>query len=157
MFTLYFTAARGACRKLSTGSVGIKFLSQHSGVPISLRKDVVLFLCNTKFARYVYTSSCNNEKFMPKEGLASAVVSNESKEKDKIAQSVIKQNAVGDIVVKTETDVNKVVTKVTIEKKPAEGQAEQPPTGKALYCTLFLNNNLIYCCAFTSAALSRLR
>ncbi|XP_026326459.1 zinc transporter 9 isoform X2 [Hyposmocoma kahamanoa] len=67
---------------------------------------------------------------MPKEGLASAVVSNESKEKDKIAQSVIKQNAVGDIVVKTETDVNKVVTKVTIEKKPAEGQAEQPPTVK---------------------------
>lgn len=136
MFTLYSTAARGAYRKLSKGSVGLKFLSKHSGVPISFHKDVVLFLCNKKFARYLHTSSCNSEKCLPKEGLASAVASNESKEKEKIAQSVIKQNAIGDIVVKTETDVNKVVTKVTIEKKPIEGKAEQPPTGKALLCTI---------------------
>lgn len=141
---LYSTAARGACRKLSKGSVGLKFLSQHSSIPISLRKDVVLFLYNKKFSRYVHTSSCNNEKCLPKEGLAGAIVSNDSKEKEKHAQSVIKQNAVGDIVVKTETDVNKVVTKVTIEKKPVEGQAEQRPTGKALCCTLFPNNNIIY-------------
>lgn len=134
MFTLYSTTARSAYRKLSRGSVGLKFLSKQSGVPISLHKDV-LFLCNKKFARYLQTSSCYNEKSLPKEGLASTTVSNEIKEKEKIAQSVIKQNAIGDIVVKTETDVNKVVTKVTIEKKPVEGQAQQQPTGKALICT----------------------
>lgn len=133
MFTLYSTAARGAYRKLGSGSFGLKFFSsKQSGVPISLHKDVVLFLCNKKFARYLHTSSCNNEKWIPKEGPPGGVVSKESKEKDKAAQSVIKQNAIGDIVVKTETDVNKVVTKVTIEKKPVEGQAQQPPIGKAL-------------------------
>lgn len=134
MFTLYSTAARGAYRKLSRGSVGLKFLSKQSGVPISLHKDVLLFLCNKKFARCLYTSSSSNEKCLPKEGPAGANVSNESKEKEKIAQAVIKQNVIGDIVVKTETDVNKVVTKVTIEKKPVEEQAQQPPTGKALFC-----------------------
>lgn len=139
MFTLYSTAARSAYRKLSRGSVGLKFLSsKQSGAPINLHKDVVLFLCNKKLARYLHTTSCNNEKCMPKEGTAGVAVSNETKEKEKITQSVIKQNAIGDIVVKTETDVNKVVTKVTIEKKPVEGQAQQPPTGKALFCTISL-------------------
>lgn len=138
MFTLYSTAARGVYRKLSRGSVGLKFLSsKQSFVRISLHKDVVLFLCNKKFDRYLHTSSSNNEKCLPKEGPAGAIASNDSKEKEKIAQSVIKQNVIGDIVVKTETDVNKVVTKVTIEKKPVEDQSQQPPTGKALFCAIF--------------------
>lgn len=134
MFTLYSTAARGAYRKLSRGSIGLKFLSsKQSGVPRNLRQDFVLFLCNKKFARCLHSSACNNEKTLPKEGLKDTVASNESKEKEKIAQSVIKQNAIGDIVVKTETDVNKVVTKVTIEKKPVEGQAQPSSAGEVLF------------------------
>lgn len=133
MFTLYSTAARGAYRKLSRGSVGFKFLSsKQSNVPRGLREDFVLLLCNKKFAKYIHTSASNNEKILPREGLNDAPGSKESKEKEKIAQSVIKQNAVGDIVVKTETDVNKVVTKVTIEKKPVDGQPQPSSAGKAL-------------------------
>lgn len=41
---------------------------------------------------------------------------------------IIKQSATGDIIVKTETDVDKVVTKVTIEKSQEATSTPKQPT-----------------------------
>lgn len=105
-------AAKCFYRNLSRHSIEIKYL--HSlcfAAPKLFRQDI--FHEGKTLWRCVHTSAYLLDK--PK-------VSNNPLEMEKAspdsktANKVIKQSITGDILVKTETDANKVVTKVTIEK-----------------------------------------
>lgn len=65
-----------------------------------------------------------------------------SPQSDKSHQKVISQSATGDIIVKTETDANKVVTKVTIEKNPTQNQEPLPQQVVAAPPGIMLTNKL---------------
>lgn len=73
-----------------------------------------IFIGETSPLRYLSGSAYLFDKSETKD--ATSPKSNQSHQK------VISQSATGDIVVKTETDANKVVTKVTIERNPTQNQ-----------------------------------
>lgn len=68
--------------------------------------------------RYISGSAYLFDKSNAKDAISSP-------QSDKPHEKVISQSATGDIIVKTETDANKVVTKVTIEKNQAKSKEHQ--------------------------------
>lgn len=116
-------AAKCFYRKLSRHSIEIKYL--HSlcfGAPKIFRRDIIHE--SKELWRYVHSSAYLLDKTKSKNVVASEKVAAENENVNK----VIKQSPTGDIIVKTETDANKVVTKVTIEKlKPPDKPADVPP------------------------------
>lgn len=116
-------AAKCFYRKLSRHSIEIKYL--HSlcfGAPKIFRRDIIHE--SKELWRYVHSSAYLLDKTKSKNVVESEKVAAENENVNK----VIKQSPTGDIIVKTETDANKVVTKVTIEKlKPPDKPADVPP------------------------------
>ncbi|PZC75863.1 hypothetical protein B5X24_HaOG205565 [Helicoverpa armigera] len=124
-------AAKCFYRNLSRHSIEIKYLySLCSGAPRVWRQGI--FHDGKDRWRCVHTSSYLLDKPKSKNALQSEKPPAATEK----ANQVIKQSVTGDIIVKTETDANKIVTKVTIEKskppdKPAE-VAQPKPVRKRL-------------------------
>lgn len=106
--------AKYFCRELSRRSTDFKHIN-------SLCARIVrqeLFNRNVNNRRFFVTSKYFYGSSEPKD----------KKNEDQSPDKVISQSATGDIVVKTETNADKVVTKVTIEKiQPVPESAITPP------------------------------
>lgn len=120
-------------RKLGTKTVELKQLHSMCNVLSKPFRHDAFRTADTKLWRHINTTSYIREK----NKTANATdVSDKVANKGDVTNKVIKQSATGDIVVKTETDVDKVVTKVTIEKAAKEAAPSTPPPkppGKANY------------------------
>ncbi|XP_037297204.1 zinc transporter 9 [Manduca sexta] len=126
-------AAKCLYRKIGRRSGELKYF--HSicfETPVMLRIEGLWTFNNKGFSRCINTSAYYSDKSNPNS-------TNEIINGNKDAQKIIKQSPTGDIIVKTETDskMNKVVTKVTIEKKdktkpPPDKQGAPQPVKKRL-------------------------
>lgn len=117
-------AAKCFYRNLSRHSIEIKYL--HSlcfAAPKIFRQHI--YHERKALWRCVHTSSYLLDK--PENN---AMHKEKGSPDSKTANKVIKQSVTGDIIVKTETDDNKVVTKVTIEKSKPPGKPVEVPQNK---------------------------
>lgn len=128
-------------RNLTRHSTEIKYL--HSlcfAAPRIFRQDI--FHESKKLWRCVHTSTYLLDKPVSINALQPEKASPDGDSANKI----IKQSVTGDIIVKTETDDNNVVTKVTIEKsKPLnlkKADKVEPQPGYFLIILMYLNS----CC-----------
>lgn len=130
MFLINSACAKNIYRKLSKRTVELKNVHPHFSVRKSLQNCDNLHLVRSKSQRYLHTSILHYEKSKSVSNIQSST--DDKREEQKKPAEVIKQNPVGDIVVKTELDVDKVVTKVTIEKKTPTSPEPEPvkPPGK---------------------------
>lgn len=80
---------------------------------------------NGRFCRRIYTSARFYDKSEPKDA-KNIVDKLNSGVARKDNQNSLNEKSVGDILIKTETDANKVVTKVTIEKAKPQETEEVP-------------------------------
>lgn len=115
-------AAKCLYRNIGRHSIEIKYLHSLCFVtPKILRQDILFE--SKELWRFVNTSAYlfDNPKSKNAPIPEKVLAENEN------VQKIIKQSVTGDIIVKTETDTNKVVTKVTIEKtKTPEKPVAQP-------------------------------
>lgn len=117
-------AAKCFYRKLGRYSSEIKYFDilcfgGSTGISQSLGVRVVK---NKVLSKFIYTSAYFGDK-------SKSFEAKELSNSEKDAHKIIKQSPTGDIIVKTETDSQKVVTKVTIEKSqpPVVNQAVSQP------------------------------
>ncbi|XP_026765372.1 zinc transporter 9 [Galleria mellonella] len=120
-------------RKLSRRSIQLRHLHAISyRFPKVLKYETYCGI-NKKSWRFINTTSIVHDKSTPKDenDLKKQSLANA----ESTSKSIITQSTTGDIVVKTETDEDKVVTKVTIEKAPTSSVPKQntaPPVKKRL-------------------------
>ncbi|XP_026747209.1 zinc transporter 9 [Trichoplusia ni] len=121
-------AAKCFYRNLSRHSIEIKYLHTLCfGTPKILRHD--FFIEGRELGRCVSTTAYLFETPKSK----SAPILEKAAPEANTEEKVIKQSVTGDIIVKTESDANKVVTKVTIEKnKLPIKELPSPPVKKRL-------------------------
>ncbi|CAD0198796.1 unnamed protein product [Chrysodeixis includens] len=125
-------AAKCFYRKLSRHSIEIKYLHTLCfGTPKILRHD--FFIEGRELGRCVSTTAYLFDNPKSKSALAPEKPTSDGSN----VQKVIKQSVTGDIIVKTESDANKVVTKVTIEKNKLPPKETPSPPG-IFYSTLSL-------------------
>ncbi|XP_013185876.1 proton-coupled zinc antiporter SLC30A9, mitochondrial [Amyelois transitella] len=121
-------------RKLGRRTVELKqFHSMINVLPNTYRHDAFR-VADTKLWRHINTTAYIREKSKP---VKDVKIQDKVVTKGDSTEKVIKQSATGDIIVKTETDVNKIVTKVTIEKTdtkavPPPSPPPKPPAKKRL-------------------------
>lgn len=121
-------AAKCFYRNLSRHSIEIKYFHTLCfGTPKILRHD--FFIEGRKKGRCVSTTAYMFEKPKSK----SAPVPEKATPEANNVEKVIKQSVTGDIIVKTESDANKVVTKVTIEKNKLPVKEVPTPPGIILF------------------------
>lgn len=131
MFMVYSVAAKCIYRRLSPRYVDLKHINTiYFGGTLSLSHNDVYCLSSKKLCRHLSVKA-NDEK-------ENAQSVERKKVSEKNTEKVVKQNALGDIVVKTETNVDNVVTKVTIEKTQSQKSKPDSSPGNFLmsfkYC-----------------------
>ncbi|XP_049864908.1 zinc transporter 9 [Pectinophora gossypiella] len=110
MFLLYSAAAKCIYKKLSGKTTQFRYLCFETH--INLGKHVGC--TNKQLQRYFNISTSLQEKGKPK-NVEKPLPNNKQDEQNKM----VSQSALGDVVVKTETNADQLVTKVSIEKAPA--------------------------------------
>lgn len=131
------SAASTFYRKFGRQYVQIKRYSSCLAAYRALQGDNIFTVDNSsKLYRYFRSSVYFNEKSEIKDAKDVKLNANDIKETEKVKQKL------GNIIVKTETDADNVVTKVTIEKpkqeheQKSEKQAVAAPTSKSFCLTL---------------------
>ncbi|KAJ0179371.1 hypothetical protein K1T71_005083 [Dendrolimus kikuchii] len=125
-------AAKCFLKKLGRRSYEFKFFQRLCSVTVArhISFDSMGLNSNKEVWRTVATSSRCYDKSKAKDAKQPVINKNDD--------SIIKQSPTGDIIVKTETNSDKVVTKVTIEKNkpPAQKTAAPQPVKKRLLIDL---------------------
>lgn len=154
MFVFSPLAIKIICRKVARKSSRLKNLHTIClDVPgtVSKKLESSFYLHHKNgysFKRCISTSVYLHES-VKKKDKAEKVLSQEDDE----GKHLVQQTNLGDITVKTETNENKEVTKVTIEKLKKENNTEQkpaPPPGK--HCDIS-----VYCKKLSEPSLQRTR
>lgn len=113
-------------RKLNRCSSDYKFFHSVCYGSTRVQRSQIFAGDTTSPWRFISGSAYYYENSKPKDAA--------SHQSDKSHQKVISQSATGDIIVKTETDANKMVTKLTIEKNLSQDEenkhAVTAPPGK---------------------------